>query len=212
MKKIAILTSPDQWFVPCAQELSQRIDGSSFFLNHKDIDSTYEIVFIISYHNIIEESYLKLHKHNIVIHESALPKGKGWAPMFWQVLEGKNKIPFTMFEAGNGVDNGDIYFQNTLVLTGYELNEELREKQARFTINMCLEFLQSYSTLCLPREQSGVESFYAKRTPKDSELDIKKSIESQFNLLRIVNNNDYPAFFELGGRKYTLKIEEKDEY
>ena len=37
-----------------------------------------------------------------------------------------------MFEAGSGVDDGDIYMQKTLILTGFELNAELREKQAFF--------------------------------------------------------------------------------
>ena len=52
----------------------------------------------------------------------------------------------------------------------------------------------------------GKGSFYRKRTPEDSELDIDKTIREQFNLLRAVDNNRYPAFFKLNGQKYTLKI------
>jgi UDP-4-amino-4,6-dideoxy-N-acetyl-beta-L-altrosamine N-acetyltransferase len=55
--------------------------------------------------------------------------------------------------------------------------------------------------------QSGNESFYPKRTPKDSELDINKTIQDQFNLLRIVDNDNYPAFFELEGQRYRLTVE-----
>ena len=36
---------------------------------------------------------------------------------------------------------------------------------------------------------------------------INKTIKEQFNLLRIVNNQEYPAFFEIDGRKYKLTIE-----
>jgi methionyl-tRNA formyltransferase len=206
--KIAISTSKNQWFVNYAEELAKKIKAKLFF-NHKDIDNSFDIVFILSYHQIIEKEYLEKHKHNIVIHESALPKGKGWAPMFWQILEGKNQIPFTMFEASNGVDNGDIYMQKTLELNGNELNSELREKQANFTIQMCLEFLENYEEFKVHAPQTGEESFYQKRTPKDSELDIHKSINEQFNLLRIVDNEDYPAFFYKNGKKYILKIEEE---
>ena len=35
---------------------------------------------------------------------------------------------------------------------------------------------------------------------------IKKSILSQFDLLRIVDNKNYPAFFKIYGKKYILKI------
>lgn len=97
--------------------------------------------------------------------------------------------------------------QNTLRLTGYELNEELREKQAKLTIKMCLDFVNNYQDHKTTKKQSGKDSFYPKRTPQDSALNINKSIKEQFNLLRTVDNNDYPAFFELGGNKYILKIE-----
>ena len=208
MMKVAILTTMGQWFVPYAEELRKQIKNSFLFFAHEEISGSFDIVFILGYHRVIQEKYLKKHKHNIVVHESALPQGKGWAPMFWQILEGRNEIHFTMFEAGNGVDNGDIYIQKTLYLTGYELNNELREKQANFTSRMCLEFLNNYEKYKNPKKQNGTESFYPKRTPKDSQLDINKNLKEQFDLLRIANNEEYPAFFELDGHKYILKIEE----
>ena len=88
--KIAILTSPNQWFIPFATTLNEQLLNADLFFAHEDIDTSYETVFILSYHRIIEKTYLEQHKHNIVIHASALPQGKGWAPMFWQILEGKN--------------------------------------------------------------------------------------------------------------------------
>ena len=42
--------------------------------------------------------------------------------------------------------------------------------------------------------QIGEETFYSRRNKEDSELDIKKSIESQFNLFRVCDNEKYPAF------------------
>jgi len=207
--KVAILTTPNQWFVPYAQKLQKdMLSNAKLFYKHEDIIESFDIVFILSYHRIIEKEFLEKHKHNIVIHASALPQGKGWAPMFWQILEGKNEIPFTMFEASLGVDDGDIYMQKTLSLTGYELNRELREKQATFTIEMCLEFLTHYDKYKIPKPQKGTESFYKKRTVLESQLDIHKTIKEQFNLLRIVDNDDYPAFFEIDGHKYILKIED----
>ena len=206
--KILILTSPNQWFIPYAKQLQKKLPESELLYDHNEIDKVYDIVFILSYHKIIPLEQLKANRHNIVIHASALPKGKGWAPMFWQVLEGKNEIPFTMFEASSGVDDGDIYMQETLHLTGYELNDVLRAKQANFIIDMCIKFINNYENYKNAQEQSGEESFYPKRSAKDSELDINKTIKEQFNLLRIVSNDDYPAFFEIDGHKYIIKIEE----
>jgi methionyl-tRNA formyltransferase len=204
--KIAILTTLNQWFVEYAHQLNKEIKNSQLFFSHNNTKN-FDIVFILSYHNIIPKSVLKTNKHNVVIHASALPQGKGWAPLFWQVLEGAKEIPFTMFEASDGVDNGPIYMQKTLKLDGYELNGELREKQAKHTINMCKEFINNYDKYKIPTPQSGIETFYPKRTSKDSELNVNKTIKEQFNLFRIVNNEEYPAFFEIDGYRYKLKIE-----
>ena len=72
---------------------------------------------------------------------------------------------------------------------------------------MCQNFVNNYEKSKEPIEQSGAETFYEKRDKEDSKLDIDKTIREQFNLLRIVNNDDYPAFFELEGNRYILKIE-----
>ena len=205
--KIAILTSRNQWFVSYVLQLSKELNNAKIYKSHNDIHENYDIVFILSYHQIIPQEALEKNRHNIVIHASPLPKGKGWAPLFWQVLEGKNKIPFTMIEASDGADNGDIYIQEILELTGHELNKELRGKQAEIIIQMCLEFVNNYEKYKIPVKQSGIESFYEKRDKEDSKLDLDKTIRSQFNLLRIVNNSDYPAYFELDGKRYVLKIE-----
>jgi methionyl-tRNA formyltransferase len=205
--KIAILTTKNQWFESYADALSKKLGNIPIFNNHIDINNIYDIIFILSYHEIIPQEVLKKSKHNLVVHESALPKGKGWAPLFWQVLKGENKIPFTMIEASGKVDNGDIYMQEMLELTDYELNEELRGKQAKMIMQMCVKFVNDYEKYKIPVKQNGDESFYKKRDKKDSKLNIDKTIRDQFNLLRIVNNSDYPAYFELDGNRYTLKVE-----
>jgi len=204
---IAILTSPNQWFIPYAKELQSKIENSKIFYSHQSMEGNYDIVFVLSYHKIIPEKYLIRHKHNIVIHASDLPAGKGWAPLFWQVLENKEEVVFSMFEASLGVDDGEIYMRKTLPLIGTELNQELREKQALLIMEMCLEFVENYEKYKIPTKQEGEESFYPKRGPQNSRLDIDQTIREQFNLLRTVDNESYPAFFEIHGRKYFLKIE-----
>ncbi|WP_169776838.1 formyltransferase family protein [Campylobacter mucosalis] len=201
--KIAVLTSPNQWFVPYAKNLSSKLNAQLFY-DHTEIFG-FDIVFVLSYHRIIADEFLCKNKHNIVIHESDLPQGKGWAPLFHQVLEGKNEIIFTLFEADTGTDSGLIYAKKTLCLTGNELYDELRKKQALMSEEMCFEFIKNYDNL-KPQAQSGDESFYPKRTPKDSQLDTSKSLDELFNQLRVVSNDDFPAFFYKNGQKFILKI------
>lgn len=210
MKKIAVLTSKGSWFVPHARALTKTISHMGYscklFHHHAKISASYNIVFILSYFRLIGSEHLKLHEHNLVVHESDLPKGKGWAPYFWQILQGKNRIPVVLFEATQAMDAGNIYFKDCIRLEGHELNAELREKQALKSIELCLRFLRAGSAVC-GKPQKGKSTLFPKRTPKDSELNINKSIKNQFNLLRIADNLEYPVFFRYKKAKYTLKIE-----
>ena len=58
--------------------------------------------------------------------------------------------------------------------------------------------------------QDGEDTFYLRRRKKHNELDPNKTISEQFNLLRIVDNERYPDFFNLHGKEYILKISKND--
>lgn len=208
MNKIAVLTPAESWFMPYAKKIVSMLKDKGYksrvFPNHEEIKSDWDLVLILSYDKKIPKDFLE-GRHNIVVHGSDLPKGRGWAPIFWQILEGKTKIPMVLFEANESFDAGEIYLKDYLFLDGDELNEEIREKQANKTIELCLKYIANSKSLKSHR-QNGSASYYKKRTPKDSELDVNKTIAKQFNLLRIVNNDEYPAFFRYKGKKYTIKI------
>ena len=93
-KKILILTEKNDWFYIHAKKLSVILQKRGYKVkiadNHLKIKSKYSIVFMLSYYRIVDNKFLSRNDHNIVIHESNLPKGKGWAPLFWQIIEGKN--------------------------------------------------------------------------------------------------------------------------
>ena len=141
----------------------------------------------------------------MIIHESALPKGKGFHLLQWQILNNKNKISTCLFMASDKFDSGDILFKDYILLNGTELYEELRQKQAAISIKLINKFLKYYPKIKLIK-QKGKETFFKKRFPKDSELDVNKNIKSQFNKLRISNNESWPCFFYYKNKKYILKI------
>ena len=169
-----------------------------------------DFCFYLGCSQVAPSKALSLFKHNLVVHESALPKGKGWSPLTWQILEGKNRIPITLIEASEQVDSGVIYRKTTLCFKGHELVEELRNKQGRKTIELCKQFVKKYPKIVRSaKSQRGDGSFYRRRYPKNSELDIDKTLRDQFNLLRVVDNNKYPAFFSIFGKTYQLFIKKQ---
>ena len=169
-----------------------------------------DICFYLSYGKIVEKRILKKFKNNLVVHASDLPNGKGWSPLTWQILEGKNNIPATLIEADEKVDSGVIYKQKRYKLNGYELLPKLHRIQSKITNELCIWFVNNYPQCLLKaRKQLGKSTIYNRRYPHDSKLDVNLSIKDQFNLLRVVDNKNYPAYFELGGNTYNIKIKSK---
>lgn len=211
---VAILTTKGGWFEPYARQLLGKIDAlgyqTALFFDPGQVPDSYAIVFMLSVYQLVKKKDLARHKHNLVIHPSALPKGKGWAPLAWQVLEGKTEISIVLFEAVEEVDAGPIYLKDTIQLDGTELHDEIRQKQGEKLIEMSLRFLENYDTM-VPIEQVGEDTFYPRRTPKDSEIDIQKTLASQINLLRICSNQEYPPFFYYMGKKYVLNVFKEDK-
>jgi len=83
--------------------------------------------------------------------------------------------------------------------------------QAASTLRLCKDFVRRFpGILADARPQVGRPTFYARRQPEDSKLDPELPIREQFNLLRIVSNEQYPAYFHLNGQKYILRIEKAE--
>lgn len=164
-----------------------------------------DVLFILGYTKILPEKFLALNGLNLVIHESALPLGRGFSPVQWQILDGANEIPVCMIEATNPVDSGEIYGTTTIKLAGHELMPEIRQAQANATKELIISFLSKYPE-CSKAVQTGNATHYRRRIREDDRLDPDKTIRAQFNQLRIADNDLYPAYFEIDGIRYLLLI------
>lgn len=164
-----------------------------------------DIVFPICYTRILPNNFLNINKLVLIVHPSKLPQNKGFAATQHEILKNKNKIFVTMIKAEKKPDNGPICLQDYFNLNGTELISEIRRKQSTTYLRIIKFFLNKYPKVSF-RKQKGKENFIKRRTPKDSELNINKSIKDQFNHLRINDNDLYPSFFYYKKTKYLLKI------
>lgn len=176
----------------------------------KDMLPSSDITFLLGCTKILSETHLQKSRLNIIIHESDLPSGRGWSPLSWQVLEGKKQIPIVLFEAREELDAGPIYLRDVIELDGTELLPELKNKQGAKTVELVCRFLEQWPDVT-PDEQTGIPTFYPKRTRQDDQLELSKTLAEHFDHLRIMDNERYPAWFEHRGRTYLLKIYAVDE-
>lgn len=213
-RKIFVVVDNDSWILPYARQLVTEVrqrfnDDVRLCRSHNEIGKG-TAAFYLGCVRLTEASVRHRNHYNLVVHESNLPAGRGFAPLQWQILEGRNEIPVCLFEATDEVDAGPVYLRDCLRFEGHELNDQLRDAQGRMTISLVLRFLASPGP---PQgePQAGTPTYYRRRTPQDSALDVDRPIADQFDLLRVVDNERYPAFFEARGRTYVVKIYPKDD-
>jgi methionyl-tRNA formyltransferase len=208
--KIVVLSDSTSWINSTVEVLAadwKQLGHEVFWFHDLQELPPANFCFCLSFSKILKKEIRDRFDHTLVVHASDLPSGKGWSPLTWQILDGKNQIPVSLFEADDSVDSGSIYARRLIDFQGYELIDSLRKKLGDTTYELCSCFVAEYPrSSSQPKMQKGTESFYSRRGPKDSQLDVNKTIAEQFNLLRIVDNQAYPAFFEWKGRRFVLTI------
>lgn len=211
-RRIAVVVDNESWILPFVENFIKDVnhngDHAVLYRSYKEIPET-DIAFFLGCIRIAPEEVLKKSKRNLVCHASDLPKGRGFSPSSWAILEGINDIPVCLLEAVKAVDAGPVVYREKMHLEGHELANETRDIFGKLTIKLCNRFLnEPIPPAGIP--QVGEPSFYPRRGPLENKLDFRKSIAEQFNLLRIVDNQLYPAYFDHLGHRYKITIEKID--
>ena len=208
MVKVAFLfDQSNNWIKKYLPKNISKLEKFEFheIYNEKEVRG-FDLVFVLGYTKILKGEILETNKLILVVHESDLPKGRGFAPVQWQVLNGSTNITVCLLKVSEKPDTGDICEKMILSLDGSELYDEIRYKQAQVTFRLIERFLKNYPNYIFT-EQVGMPTFYRRRVPRDSMIDVDKTIRDQFRLLQVCNNSEWPAFFELNNETYILKIE-----
>ncbi len=208
-RRVTVLVDNESWILPHAETLVAALnaagDDAVLCRGHDDVAAG-AVAFYLGCVTITPPELLTRNRRNLVVHESELPEGRGFSPLTWQVIEGRHRIPVCLFEATVELDAGPVIYRDVIDLEGHELIDEIRALQASKTIDLCLRFLSEASPpAAVP--QRGEPTRYRRRTPDDSRLDPDKTLHAQFDLLRTVDNERYPAFFDLADHRYRVRIE-----
>lgn len=166
-----------------------------------------DVLFLVSCSQIIRDVEKEKYKATLVLHASDLPKGRGWSPYIWSILGGKNKITVSLLEASEPVDSGAIWLKTFFELEGHELLQEINAKLFLAELLLMTQAVEQFNSIKPAKQVGDPGPYMAKRSSADSRLDPNKTIAEQFNLLRVVDSQRYPAFFDYQGQRYLIKIE-----
>lgn len=167
-----------------------------------------DILFLISCHEIIKEPDRRKFTHTLVIHASDLPKGKGWSPHIWEIINGKTEITITLLEAADKLDSGDVWKKIRIPIPKHYLYDEINNLIFDTELLLMNYALDNYKNIKpLVQSVNAKSTYYKLRTPQDSQIDPERSIAEQFDNIRVCDFERFPAFFILHDHKYTIKLE-----
>lgn len=140
-----------------------------------------KLAVLAAYGRIIPQRILDEFPLGIInIHPSLLPAYRGSTPIEQAILDGAAKTGVSIMRLTAGMDEGPLYKQKTLHLTGSETKLELTEKLQRLGSELLVEVLPRVASGNLkPRQQPHpVRATYSKLLRKeDGIIDWNKSAE-----------------------------------
>ena len=170
-----------------------------------------DILFLISCSDIISKLERSKFMKTLVIHASDLPHGRGWSPHVWEIINGATDITLSLLEAEDKVDTGDIWKKTIVSIPKTALFDEINELIFNAELELMDFAIANYNTI-KPKKQSNIDSTYwPKRSPKDSEIDVNKAISEQFDLIRICDPDRFPVFFYKNGERFNITIKKDNE-
>ena len=159
-------------------------------LNYKYIKKTNpKIIFFIYWSEIIPD---KIFKNYLCIqfHTSDLPKYKGGSPIQNQILNKVKKTKISAFKINGKIDNGPICLKRNISLDGSAKQIYINiEKKIVKMIN----FISKLKKIKFSK-QIGAGSFYKRRLPNDSRLDLNKqnNLKDIYDFIRCTDAPGYP--------------------
>ena len=130
----------------------------------------------------------------VCFHMTDLPYGRGGSPLQNLILRGFTETKLTALKMNNQLDAGDIYLKQTLSLAGSAAEIFLACAKLTFKMIKHIVDLEPPATA-----QQGKVVEFTRRTPEQSKLPTKATLEQIYNHIRMLDADSYPkAFIEYG--------------
>lgn len=163
-----------------------------------------DIAFAIGWRYLItKEAYSVPPKGTLIIHDSLLPKYRGFAPTNWAIINGEKETGVTLFHIAEGVDCGPIVDQLATTIEITDTIKTVDEKVVKLyeeIITKNLAALESGKAKSTPQDDSKA-TYTCKRTPEDGEINWQNTAEQIHNHIRALTHPFPGAYTTLRGKR-----------
>lgn len=131
---------------------------------------------LVAYGRIIPQSVIDIFPHGIInIHPSLLPRYRGPTPIESAIANGDKETGISIMQLSAGMDEGPVYGQVTIPLSGRETKFDLYQMMATRSAGMLIDILPSILSGTLqPQPQDDKQATYCRLLQKsDSQLNLQ---------------------------------------
>lgn len=146
-----------------------------------------DIAFAIGWRYLInQEAYSIPPLGTLIIHDSLLPKYRGFAPMNWAIINGEKETGVTLFHIADGVDCGPIVDQLSTEIHRHDTAKTVDERLITLYENIIVKNLPAFASGKVKSiaQNEKKATYTCKRTPEDGEINWHNSAEQIYNLIR----------------------------
>lgn len=150
-----------------------------------------DFLFTLGWSQIFKKELINSFRGGVIgTHPSALPYGRGRAPVPWTILEGIQKTAVSFFKIDLGVDTGKIITQREIILSERPYAMDLYNRVSQELGKGFFEIyskIQANKPLSLEEQSKNNLLHRGKRTISDGLIDFNKTIEEVDRLVRSVS-------------------------
>ncbi len=154
---------------------------------------------------IHKEIYSIPSKGCVVLHDSLLPRYRGFAPANWAIINGESETGATLFFIAEQFDSGPIIGQEPIPISPQDTIREVDERMVQAYTKLLrdnLAALEKSSAKAGPQDEAQA-SYVCPRTPEDGRIDWRRCALEIHNLIRALTR-PYPGAFAYLGRRKVL--------
>ncbi len=167
-----------------------------------------DLLIICNFHKIIKKELIEMPSIGAFnLHSSFLPELRGGTSIIWAIKQGYTKTGVTLHEVTEGVDDGDIVFQEIVPIDFWDTQGSLYEKITQKKVHLLIKFLKNIADgkQIIKKPQNHSKATYIhKRKDTDGLLVINQGLIKTYNHIRSFDPWT-GAYFDLNGEKIRLR-------
>lgn len=171
------------------------INAPSVLSQLREMEPDY--LFVIGWSQICRSEFLNLPRRGAIgYHPALLPQNRGRAVIPWTILQGLEETGSSLFWLDEGVDSGDLLFQERFPVDPDETAATLYEKHMTALRTAFARTLDALTNGDPPRrpQDSSQATYCARRTASDGLIDWNRPARDVWTLIRAAGD-PYPGAF-----------------